>query len=214
MTASPSSSSASPEGAAWSRSSSAAEWATRSYGVAIDVVGFDSAQGLGPSRDARDLPNIWEGGAFVMDEAQLRGRLRSAQLQLGWIAETLPRFLDAGPAPIGFCVFDVDQYHATADALAVLRAPTAQLLPRVHCLFDDVLGYTFGDRNGERLAINEFNDTDAARWLSPLFGLQHFVPHRTRLDTWVDKVFLAHLTDHPLYAQYDGLAGVNELPLT
>ena len=51
-----------------------------------------------------------------MDEPQLRGRLRCAELQLGWIAETLPRFLDAGPAPIGFCVFDVDQYHATADA--------------------------------------------------------------------------------------------------
>jgi hypothetical protein len=191
----------------------ASEWASRCYGVDIDVVGFDSGQGLGPSRDARDLPNIWSRGAFAMDEAALRDRLQRARLELGWIADTMPRFVASQPAPVGFCVFDVDQYHATRDALAILSAPLPLLMPRVHCLFDDVLGYTFGDRNGERLAITEFNDIDPSRWLSPIFGLQHFVPSRARFDTWVDKVFLAHLTDHPHYDQHDGLAGVNHLPV-
>jgi hypothetical protein len=192
----------------------AASWAESCYGIGVDVVGFDSGRGLGAATDARDLPNLWPPGWFAMDEDALRAQLDRAELFIGWIADTLPRFLAGDPAPIGMCVFDLDQYHATVDALTVLRAPLRQLLPRVHCLFDDVLGYSFGERNGERLAIREFNDVDATRWASPVFGLQHFVPLRCRNDPWVDKVFLAHLTDHPAYARYDGLAGIPDLPLT
>jgi hypothetical protein len=191
----------------------AAQWAEQCYGVAVEVVGFDSGLGLGAPKDARDLPNIWSQGAFVMDEARLRPQLARAELVLGWVADTLPAWLDRDPAPVGFCAFDVDQYRATVDALQILRAPLAQLLPRVHCLFDDVLGYTFGDRNGERLAIQEFTERDPTRWISPLYGLQHFVPHRLRDASWVEKIFLAHLTEHPDYHRPDGLADVAELPL-
>jgi hypothetical protein len=191
----------------------AAAWAEQCYDVAVDVAGFDSGIGLGAPKDARDLPNIWSQGDFVMDESRLRAQLSRAELVLGWVADTLPAYLERNPAPLGFCAFDVDQYRATADALRILRAPHASLLPRVHCLFDDVLGYTFGDRNGERLAIREFNEVDPARWISPIYGLQHFVPQRLRDASWVDKVFLAHCTDHPDYNRHDGLADLAELPL-
>jgi hypothetical protein len=191
----------------------AARWAEQCYGVTVDVAGFDSGLGLGAPKDARDLPNIWHQGAFVMDEARLRPLLDRAQLILGWVADTLPAYLADNPAPVGFCAFDVDQYKATADALEILRAPFANVLPRVHCLFDDVLGYTFGDRNGERLAIHEFNERDPSRWISPMYGLQHFVPQRIRDASWVEKMFLAHFTDHPDYPRHDGLADVHELPL-
>jgi hypothetical protein len=191
----------------------AADWAEQHYGVAVDVVGFDSGIGLGAPKDARDLPNIWSQGDFVMDESRLRSILTRAELVLGWVADTLPAYLDRHPAPVGFCAFDVDQYRATADALRILRAPHALLLPRVHCLFDDVLGYTFGDRNGERLAIHEYNESDPSRWISPIYGLQHFVPHRLREASWVEKIFLAHFTDHPDYDRQDGLADLAHLPL-
>ncbi len=138
----------------------AARWAEECYEVAVDVVGFDSGLGLGAPKDARDLPNIWSQGDFVMDEGRLRAQLERAELVLGWVADTLPAWLGRDPAPVGFCAFDVDQYRATVDALQILQAPLENLLPRVHCLFDDVLGYTFGDRNGERLAIHEFNERD------------------------------------------------------
>jgi hypothetical protein len=192
----------------------AARWAEQCFEVAVDVVGFDSGLGLGAPKDARDLPNIWSQGDFVMDEARLRAQLSRAQLILGWVADTLPAWLEQDPAPVGFCAFDVDQYQATVDALQILRAPLDNLLPRVHCLFDDVLGYTFGDNNGERLAIREYNERDPSRWISPVYGLQHFVPQRIRDASWVDKIFLAHLTDHPDYPRPDGLADVAELPLT
>jgi hypothetical protein len=191
----------------------AAEWAEQSYGVHVDVVGFDSGVGLAPPKDARDLPNLWQSGDFAMDEERLRAELERAELVVGWIAETLPRFLERSPAPFGFVVVDVDYYHATVDCLRVLRAPNRSLLPRVHCIFDDILGYTFADRNGERLAIHEFNELDPHRWIAPVPGLQHFVPGRSRFETWVDKVFLAHVTDHPDYGRYDGLVTMQQLPL-
>ena len=191
----------------------AAAWAEERYDVRVDVVGFDSGLGLGAPKDARDLPNIWSQGDFVMDERRLRAQLDRAELVLGWVADTLPAWLERDPAPVGFCAFDVDQYRATVDALAILRAPHDNLLPRVHCLFDDVLGYTFGDGNGERLAIREFNERDPSRWISQLYGLQHFVPQRLRDASWVEKIFMAHLTEHPDYARPDGLADIEELPL-
>jgi hypothetical protein len=191
----------------------AAAWAEQQYDVQVDVVGFDSGLGLGAPKDARDLPNIWSQGDFVMDEGRLRSQLTRAELVMGWVADTLPAWLERDPAPVGFCAFDVDQYRATADALRILRAPLTNLLPRVHCLFDDVLGYTFGDRNGERLAITEFNDVDPTRWISQLYGLRHFVPTRLRDESWVDKIFMAHLTEHPDYPRPDGLADLDHLPL-
>ena len=39
-----------------------------------------------------------------------------------------------------------------------------------------------------------------SRWISPLYGLSHFVPQRLRDASWVEKIFLAHLTEHPDYA--------------
>lgn len=44
-------------------------------GVAIDVYGFDSGQGLPAPLDFRDLPYHWKPGFFGMDQAELRGRL-------------------------------------------------------------------------------------------------------------------------------------------
>lgn len=183
----------------------AAIWAEQEYGVTIDVVGFDSGEGLMTGSDPRDLPNIWPGGAFSFDSEAVQARLQRAQLVVGWVAETLPRYLATSPAPIGFIAFDLDRYTATADAFEIFRAQAPCLLPRVHCYFDDIMGYTIGDYNGERLAIAEFNDKSDSRWLSPIYGLQQYVPRRTRRANWVNQIYLAHITDHPLYAQYDGL---------
>src|SRR5690606_31846203 len=47
-----------------------------SLGVEVDVHGFDTGQGLPKPRDHRDTPNLWAAGAYPMDAAALRGRLR------------------------------------------------------------------------------------------------------------------------------------------
>ena len=45
------------------------------YGVAIDVYGFDTGEGLPKPKDYRDLPNLYRASGFRMDQAKLRARL-------------------------------------------------------------------------------------------------------------------------------------------
>jgi len=174
-------------------------------GVEVAVWGFDTGQGLPAPTDVRDLPNLFAGGDFPMDVEKLRGRLQQAELILGDVGETVPPFRARRPPPVGFVSFDLDLYTSTASALKLFHGETDALLPRVHCHFDDVTGFTYGDFNGARLAIHEWNEQSEHRKLSPLYAASHYVPSRCANDLWVDKIFLAHILDHPLYGRPDGL---------
>jgi hypothetical protein len=182
-----------------------AGWIERALGVGIDVVGFDSGQGLPKPEDYRDLPNLWAQGDFAMNERALRTQLQRAQLNLGLVEATIPEFLASDHAPIGFISFDLDLYSSTIPALALLEASPERILPRVQCYFDDILGFSFADFNGERLAIHEFNAAHDRRKISPIYGARFYVPARYASANWTEKLFLAHILDHPRYNDHDGL---------
>ena len=59
----------------------------------IRVVGFDAGIGMPEYSTYRDLPYIWRRGHYRMDEAEVRRRIGKAELILGDVAETVPRFL-------------------------------------------------------------------------------------------------------------------------
>jgi hypothetical protein len=183
----------------------AAELVEPHFAVGIEVYGFDAKTGLPRPQDHRDLPNLYQEGYFPLDEERLRARLTRADLFLGLVKETVPDFLATGPSPVGFISFDLDLYSSTVDAFEILAASPALLLPRVHCYFDDIFGYTFGDYNGERLAIAEFNAAGTDRKLSPIYGLRHFVTPDQFHAMWTEQIYLAHILDHELYNQNDGL---------
>jgi hypothetical protein len=181
--------------------------------VRIYVYGFDTGVGLPEVTDYRDVPNLASTGLYVMDEAKLRGGLRRSRLILGDIADTVAEYLVSKPAPIAFIACDLILYTSTANALRVLDAEETMLLPRVHCDFDDVLGFTYGDHNGERLAIHEFNAAHPKRKISPIYGLRHYVPARCFNDMWVEKVWIAHIFDHSMYGKRDNLVKQHNLTL-
>jgi hypothetical protein len=182
-----------------------AEKASEVFGIRVEVFGFDSGQGLPKPRDHRDLPNLYAESAFRMDVQKLRESLRSAQLRLGLVEETVPEFISSKPAPIAFISFDLDYYSSTMDALGVLELNAGHVLPRVHCYFDDIMGFSFAEFNGERLAIREFNDAHESRKISPIFGLKYFLPRQHAHAQWTEQMYLAHILDHDAYGQYDGL---------
>ena len=177
----------------------------KQFGVAVEVYGFDTGIGLPKPTDYRDLPDLYEESTYPMDQDKLRSRLRHAKLIIGLIKETLSSFLQAGPAPVGFVSIDVDLYTSTMDALKLFEANPRVLLPRIHCYLDDMLGFTFSDFTGERLAINEFNQCHPQRKISPIYGLKHFVPDQFFDSMWVESFYLAHIFDHDLYAHDGGL---------
>jgi hypothetical protein len=174
-------------------------------GVGIDVYGFDTGTGLPKPLDYRDLPNLWRESAFPMDVARLKERLKKARLILGPVGKTLQGFIESSPAPIGFISFDLDYYSSTVDALTLLEADHAVLLPRVHCYFDDIMAFSYSEFTGERLAIAEFNAKHHVRKLAPIYGLRYYVPAVQAQAQWTEQFYLAHLFDHTLYNHHDGL---------
>ena len=183
-------------------------------GVAIEVHGFDTGSGLPEPVDHRDAPYLISSGDFTMDEAALRARLDRAQLHLGPVAQTIPRFLQAGHPPVGFAAFDLDYYSSTRDALALVAGPVDRLLPRFLAYFDDVLGYPWGHLNGPRPAIVEFNQQHGeTRVVDELLGLRFMVPQTEFQSRWPEAMFLVHVLDHPRYGDPEETALIRQLAL-
>jgi hypothetical protein len=185
----------------------------KALNIDIDIYGFDTGKGLPRPIDNRDVPNLVSYGWLPMDHERLQARLQRAHLMLGNIEDTIPAFITAKPAPIAFISCDLVLYTSTVHALRVLDAGADILLPRVYCYFDDTLGFTFGDYNGERLAITEFNASHSSRRLSPIYGLRHYLPQRHANEMWVEKYWMAHLFDHPHYGDKDNLVRDHQLRL-
>jgi hypothetical protein len=167
--------------------------------VRIDAIGFDSGVGLPQPQDFRDQPNMWLEGQLPMNRTLLESKLLRAQLYLGPIAETIPYFIAANPAPIAFISFDLDLYSSTRDALCIFESSYDYLLPRVISYFDDIFGHTYNDYCGERAAIAEFNNYHSACKICPIYGLRYFIPHFARNELWPSGMYFAHLFEHPSY---------------
>ncbi|MGH2726972.1 MAG: hypothetical protein ACRDKS_08340 [Actinomycetota bacterium] len=182
-------------------------------GVEVDVIGFDMGTGLPPATDWRDAPYLMAPGDFPMDVEKLRSKLRSARLILGPVGETVGGFLAEDRAPIGFIAFDLDYYSSTIDAFRVLEGPPGSLLPRVLSYFDDTLGYPWGDANGERRAIIDFNTAHPSRLIDQIHGLRHLLPISQFHARWTDAMYLVHVTDHPRYDEDEGVSLVRRLDL-
>jgi hypothetical protein len=185
---------------------------SRELGIEIDVYGFDTGIGLPAPLDYRDLPYHWQQGFFESDLPKLRARLNGAHLIIGDIRETSRNFFaDYNPAPVAAVMHDLDFYSSTAAALAMFDAPEKYFLPRVFCFFDDVIGSEtelYNDFTGERLAINEFNQTHETKKLAAPY---HFLTHRVR-ETWHSQIFIYHDFRHSRYNDFIS-NGNQHLPL-
>jgi hypothetical protein len=167
--------------------------------IKIDVYGFDTGEGLPRPSDYRDLPYHWKQGFFKMDVQSLQARLQFAKLVLGDVAVTAKTFFhDYDPAPIGAVIHDFDFYSSTAVALKIFDENEKYFLPRIYCYFDDTVGNEtslYNDYTGERLAINEFNQTHTDKKLSVAYHLLA----RKAVESWYHQIFIYHDFRHSQY---------------
>jgi hypothetical protein len=171
-------------------------------GVEVDVVGFDAGSGMPAPVDYRDMPHIWGQGFYKMDEALLRSKLGKAQLVLGPVAETVPRWLESRPAPIGFISFDLDYYSSTKDAFAIFEAASSIYLPRIPLYFDDLACTDIGLMSrfvGEYLAIDEFNAEHEDRKIGKIEQIEI---NRPRVENWQGRMYAFHDFAHELYTKH------------
>ena len=176
-----------------------AERTRAATGIDIRVVGFDTGRGMPPAVDYRDLPEHFQEGDFPMDFARLRASLPSwAELIIGDVGETIPAFTRrlSPDAPLGFVSVDVDYYSAAKAALPILTGDPRAYLPLVPVYLDDIGVDGSNPWTGELLAINEFNAENEHRKIAPFTLLRS---RRIFKNTqWIDRMFAAHIHDHPL----------------
>jgi hypothetical protein len=137
-----------------------------------------------------------------MNVPALKARLKRAKLILGNVSDTVSDFLKGyNPAPIGAVSQDLDFYSSTVMALKLFDADKSHFLPRVFCYFDDTIGgetELYGDFTGERLAINEFNDSHTNVKLTPIYYLRA----SPTAPIWHHQMWSLHYFDHVDYNKF------------
>jgi hypothetical protein len=172
----------------------------RALGIEIHIQGFDSGVGLPQTNDPRDVHYYWPAASFEMDREALEKRLAGrAEIIFGDVADTVTEWRGQPDAPLGAILFDLDLYTSTTAALRLLTKEN--VLPRIWCYFDDIIGYpenAFADGTGEREAIREFNLAPERKvaWdhLSPARVFKGRTP-----EAWHQQIYLYHRLSHPDY---------------
>jgi hypothetical protein len=178
-----------------------AEGTRHATGVDVRVVGFDTGKGMPAAVDYRDLPEHFQQGDFPMDFAKLRAALPPfAKLIIGDVGETVPAFVNelSAKSPLGFVAIDVDYYSSAKASLPILAGAPDAYLPLVPVYLDDIGVDGSNPWTGELLAVGEFNAENANRKIAPFTLLRS---RRIFKNTqWIDRMFAAHIHDHPLRA--------------
>jgi hypothetical protein len=169
----------------------------------IEVVGFDSGEGLPPPTDPRDVPYGLHAGDYRMDVEKLRAQLpASTELVIGDVVDTVPRHVSNLRLPIGFVANDLDFYTGTMGSLRPLASiDPARILPRVAMYFDDLFGYPYTTVNGEWAAIQEFNTLNPDRLLGKLEGLRWQIGSPFCQQPWPDMIYVLEARDHPGFGE-------------
>lgn len=174
---------------------------TRELGVEFQIFGFDSAVGLPPPTDYRDLPFGWQAGFYPMDQEKLKRRLAMSQLVIGPVRQTCSEFFTRySPAPIGCIFWDLDFYSSTMDAFQIFQGEDQYFLPRLSMYFDDIIGQDYCDFVGERAAITDFNSqSQSAKISQECFARLQAFP-----GSWKHQIFVYHNFAHPDYCRFVG----------
>ena len=179
-----------------------AEHIRKLLSINIEIYGFDVGKGLPEPLDYRDLPYHWRKSFYEMDVQKLKAKLKTAKLVLGDVKETAKTFLEEyNPQPIGAIMFDLDFYSSTVNALKIFEGDEKYFLPLLFCYFDDVTGSEielYNDYTGERLAINEFNNTHKRKKLSKAY---HLLEQKV-VEQWYHQIWVFHNFQHSKYNNF------------
>jgi hypothetical protein len=171
---------------------------TAATGVAFDIYGFDTGEGMPPPRSYKDHPELYQAGDYPMDVARLRAVLPpNAKLVIGPIGDTIGEFVGAldFTRPIGFVAIDVDYYHSAKDALQIFCSRPEMYLPRTLIYLDDVEDESHNRFAGELAAIDEFNEENQIRKIDRNTFLRGY--RILKNAWWIDHMFTLHVFDHP-----------------
>ena len=173
-----------------------AEKVTRETGVQIDIVGFDSGEGMPPPVDYRDHPEKYFTGDFpVLNRQALLDALpANAKIYFGPIDESVALAKSEIASPIAFISIDVDYYWSTKQCLEILKWEPDRYLPSVPVYLDDVQDVDDNEYCGELLAVKEFNLETSLRKITIMNFLSKLRIFKNAI--WHEQIYYAHIFDH------------------
>jgi hypothetical protein len=174
--------------------------------IEIEVVGFDSGEGLPPPRDYRDHPEEYQTGDYppIDKEGLLASLPSNARVIYGDVADTVDRFVRSiSDGVIGFVYVDVDYYWSTVECLKLLLHRPEIYLPITPVFLDDVGNDSHNPWCGELLAVREFNVVNEMRKIAPFTELRS--KRIMKRAFWVDRMYALHVLDHPTRSVQDNV---------
>ena len=182
------------------------------FSIQINLIGMDTGEGMPAPESFKDLPYTWRKGQYKMDQLELKSKLKTANLIIGNVRETvnsIDSYVDFQKSPLGFISFDVDYYSSTRDALSILQFDT---IPRAILFFDDVvstdLRYMCPDI-GQLAAINEFNEKNQDK----IRFIDHLGYNRPKNALWTRKIYCLQRYSQDNYNLYIDWSADKQLKL-
>jgi hypothetical protein len=173
---------------------------SKKMGVVINVIGFDSGQGMPNYEDYKDHPEIYVGGDYPMQQPEKLKKILPANSNLvildlneaDWTKHLLT------DSPIGFISIDVDYYSSTRNILSYIPGlPATSFLPNTLFYFDDILLDNHNIFQGELLAIREFNEFSSLRKFD-CFANRLKQQILFTNSAWAYQIYQLHILDHPI----------------
>jgi len=170
-------------------------------GVKINVLGFDSGEGMPQTQGYKDHPEIYATGDFPLQKREKLLSLLPSNTRLIILDLLKENWNSYVKFPIGFISIDVDYYSSTTSVLKNLGDVKSELLlPNTLMYFDDIQLPNHNPYQGELLAIQEFNSCYSKRKIVP-FAQVLRTTRRLKDAPWINQVFQLQVLDHTIKNQ-------------
>jgi hypothetical protein len=168
------------------------------FGIKINVLGFDSGEGMPKTAGFKDHPELYATGDFPLQDREKLLSVLPGNTQLIILDLINSNWTDYVNTPIAFMSIDVDYYSSTSAVLSnLVRVKADLLLPNTLIYFDDILLPNHNPYQGELLAIIEFNEANKLRkivnYSQALMAIRQLKNAR-----WINQVFQLHVLDHTI----------------
>lgn len=170
----------------------------RNTAVRINVLGFDSGEGMPKTAGYKDHPELYATGDFPLQNRDKLLSILPGNTRLIFLDLIHKDWTEYVQSPVAFMSVDVD-YYSSAGAILhfATRLKPVQLLPNTLIYFDDILLPNHNPYQGELLAIEEFNAANALRKIVCLSEVLR-ISRRLKNARWINQIYQLHVLDHTI----------------
>ncbi|MBL0130832.1 MAG: hypothetical protein IPP43_06670 [Chitinophagaceae bacterium] len=166
------------------------------FGIKIQVLGFDSGEGMPVTKGYKDHPELYATGDFPLQNREKLLSILPGNTKLIFLDLIHNNWTDHIKSPVAFMSVDLDYYSSTIAILNYSAQLKSELfLPNTLIYFDDILLPNHNPFQGELLAIEEFNAANPLRKIVN-YAESLRINRRLKNARWINQIYQLHVLDH------------------